>query len=251
MVPDQFVLWVELHLGEWHHPYDDPKTGELITDCPKCGAKKRLYLNPLKKMYNCQKCGGGLLMNFLSDYGLTRKQAWDLLKDDVEDSVGDFDLIGTGLPRIVQSEPEIEDPKDFVKDFVPLRDSYAESSRVELQRRGFDVDWAVNNYGVMHGLFGKFADRLILPVFQDGEFVYFQARTLRGHPAKYLNPRGPKGRFVFNYDGAKAWAPGRTLFICEGAFNAMSAGVDCCRSFRQDVVACAGGVAASTGVGRV
>ena len=65
----------------------------------------------------------------------------------------------------------------------------------------------------------RYDKRVIIPYFENGEFVYFQARSLEKEAKlRYINPVGIDTKeFVFNIDDIND-----ELIICEGPFDAMS-----------------------------
>ena len=65
----------------------------------------------------------------------------------------------------------------------------------------------------------RYDKRVIIPYFENGEFVYFQARSLEKEAKlRYVNPVGIDTKeFVFNIDDIND-----ELIICEGPFDAMS-----------------------------
>lgn len=68
---------------------------------------------------------------------------------------------------------------------------------------------------------GDFRSRVILPIYQDGKMVYFQARTLVNSDKKYKNPTSPKSSIIFNKD---KWDLSKPIVITEGLLDAISIG---------------------------
>lgn len=68
---------------------------------------------------------------------------------------------------------------------------------------------------------GEFRSRAILPIYQDGKMVYFQARTLVNSDKKYKNPTSPKRDIIFNRDN---WDPNFPVVVTEGLMDALSIG---------------------------
>ena len=78
----------------------------------------------------------------------------------------------------------------------------------------------IRKMGYVYNPVSKFHKRIILPYFEDGKEVYFQARSVDSkNSLRYLNPAGlNKQNYVFNYDAICD----DVLIICEGIMDAMS-----------------------------
>lgn len=92
--------------------------------------------------------------------------------------------------------------------------------------RGF-TEGQIRNYQLMYSDDGDYLGRIIVPFFEHGKLVYFQARSFMLSPGlKVVNPgrsealRG-KADFLFNFDQALEYS---SVVICEGWASAMSAG---------------------------
>lgn len=225
---DAFVNWLTRTLGNVHQP-EGGSRDEYIADCPKCGAIQRCSINPVKRVVNCYRCGGqGLIQWLQAVSNLTGNEILALIED--RPTLADFDaIVGTLVNPIpvTSSEPE-EEVHDCLNDFAALGVDRDIDSRVSgyLQSRGFTIEYAVA-YGLCYAWRGRYQGRLIIPVYEGGRLIYFQARSLFGEEPKYLNPRVPKGQILFGFDTARsALQTLSCLFICEGAFNALSLGPD-------------------------
>lgn len=67
---------------------------------------------------------------------------------------------------------------------------------------------------------GRYAGRLLIPFEEEGDFYYFQARTLKNDTPKYLNPSegwAKSSHILYPYDPAADH-----LVICEGPLDAIS-----------------------------
>lgn len=78
----------------------------------------------------------------------------------------------------------------------------------------------IRKMGYVYNEDSKFTKRIIIPYFEDGRMVYFQARSIdKNSKLRYLNPAGVKRETcIFNYDSLND----DELIICEGVFDAMS-----------------------------
>lgn len=66
---------------------------------------------------------------------------------------------------------------------------------------------------------GKYKDRIIIPVFDKDDIVFFQGRSIFKNPLiKYLNPVGDKKAIIYNKDQLSK----ETVYITEGILDAQS-----------------------------
>jgi len=70
---------------------------------------------------------------------------------------------------------------------------------------------------------GRFKDRIIIPIYEGGNIIYFQGRTINGNDIKYLNPVSDKQNIIFNKDN---FIQNKPIFITEGIIDAMSISVN-------------------------
>ncbi len=225
MISDNFLNFVQNRFGNWHHPHGDASTNEIITTCPACGGKDKLYINPVKGLFRCQKCGeSGRLIRLLSDLaGVSMYEAYHLIEGNDVPSLSQFNEV---LNRLAEPPPPVRmDASEYLPDFVDLtHPSYTHLSRY-VTDRGFSIEYA-RTFGVCLAVNGLFYDRVVLPVYEHGRLLWFQARAVDpDRKPKYLNPRGSKGECLFNYEHAYAYgSQGWPVWITEGAFNAMAVG---------------------------
>lgn len=208
-----------VHENEW-----------AIEECPYCGGRWKSFINPTKGVVNCFKCGTGWgLVRWLTEQtGWTREQVAALLHTGEDLSSYSERAAQFGMPA---ADLDIERPPAWRPDFRLIgttsdpRDQYAQQY---LSGRGFGEPHT-RTYKLAYSSEGRYTNRIIIPVFEDGEVVYFQGRTwAHGVTPKYLNPsitegyRG-KGEVVFNLDVAAQYD---RLYICEGPLTAMSIGLN-------------------------
>lgn len=215
------------------------RDGEIIGDCPECGAKQRFTVNPDKPgkgaVYNCYRCDlGGKLVDFLVQRcRVSHGDAFRLLRgDDVELTPDTYDESMQWLRDQVLGTKALRPPPGsgivkYFDQFVPIGHGDVVADMLGggfMERRGFTlqdcVDWAL-----MYCPCGKFHDRIIIPVFEGPTMVYFQGRTITADIRKYFNPSSEDGCFrddyVWNLDVASHYD---TVYVVEGAFNGMTIG---------------------------
>lgn len=231
-------------IDEKFGPIKKPHPDEINITCPKCNGKDKLFFNTTKRLYNCFKCGAGTTTSWLVDVlGYTRRDAFMLLIGRPIETLDRFHDVLRGLFSTVSVDHAVNKPncidgstiKHYLNDFIPIGigNMLADTIGGEyMKSRGFSLDHC-RAWGLMYAHTGKFRDRIIIPIWQNGNLVYFQGRSITNHQNKYYNPSITtdnvcKNDFIFNIDTAKQY---ETIYICEGAFNAMSIGPCACALF--------------------
>jgi len=82
------------------------------------------------------------------------------------------------------------------------------------------VDHRKINVEVFIAYKGRYKNRIIIPVYDGTDIIYFQGRAVDGSEPKYLNPSVEKQSIIFNKDNFKAGP----IFITEGILDAQSIG---------------------------
>lgn len=108
-----------------------------------------------------------------------------------------------------------------------------------LESRGFNPIEFSEDYGALVPYPGtRYTGRVILPVYEKGNLVYFQARATNPQAKpKYLNPAKEhaalsKSQIVYNLDKAKEY---EEIILCEGIFSAVSAGKNAVGIFGKEL----------------
>lgn len=218
--------------------------------CPFCNDhKERMFVNVDRQVYFCHNCGNkGTLVSFISDYehipwedALKVYRGYQGYERQLPDSIEDE--IYTKLNTI----PIIDSPK-FVyplpKEFIPIQEAHGKAGEIAVnyvRSRGVSLKMA-EKYGVGYCAEGKYSDRLIMPDFENGELVFWQARTWLPRPSnrikrrfyrKVLNPTltdEQKEQGVIAIDKSDVVSNIDTILelgmavICEGKFDAFTIG---------------------------
>ena len=192
--------------------------------CDNMPHKAHLWVNVVKAKAICYRCGvrhgdatgivaqvGG--MDVISAARLVRKDmggvvAWGRMRKALH-----------GEGRVAEAtEPDV--PVELPREFVAIRGD--KDLPAYARKRGLTGRLArLHGMGVCHE--GFFADRLIVPVFDERQVLRsFVARSMVGAEPKVLYPKGSKtGQVVFNGWLARTHD---TLVITEGVFDALRAG---------------------------
>jgi len=232
--------------------FETGKSYRVRTYCPFCekaDTRGHFYIHiPLRLVY-CQKCkyDPRWLPKFLSDMeGISLDEAIAFLTDD-DIYLGEK----VSVEDIVAGVVEPEDAEDVFEynaillgpEFVPVLDTIGLpiiDSKLEIARNYLLVDRGLSReqlleYKIMYCYDGKFAGRVIIPTFWDGDLVTFVARDLfeSGAP-KYLVPEAnDNGNFLFNYDNVHA----DTIIVTEGVFDAIAVGHNAVATFGKSLSA--------------
>jgi hypothetical protein len=109
---------------------------------------------------------------------------------------------------------------------ISLGDSQlAKSIRGYVKKRGFSIE-QFSRCGIGYGTMGETYGYLIIPFYYQGQLKYYNARNVIGKGPRYNNPDKDitglgKQFIIFNHDALEMY---RSVFVCEGALNALTMG---------------------------
>ena len=180
--------------------------------------KKRLYVSTSTGKWFDQKAqrGSNGFEFFVSEYfDISRREAVDLLYREYSDDNDVFDEVNES--SIIEKEKTVlETPSDVVMfDETDKLGIIGRQAKYYLDSRKIST----SGLGYFSDLDSPYANRIFVPFYEDGDLVYFIARSfLEDEKMRYKNPSDLKaGDFVYNIDKIKS-----DVFIFEGAFDAMS-----------------------------
>lgn len=185
--------------------------------CPLCSDRK--FRGGFRQdgdtvIYNCFKCGE----KYVYKDKLSKNFRRLLNLVGVDNQAINTALGSSILQRIsTKSEITIEVLKNAVKPVVQLPAGCQPCDKAAAAYlRARNLDNQVGKFLISP----KLKDRVILPFYDNGKLVYWQARTTVNDPVRYKNPPVNKDDIIYNVDElytSSKWP----LFITEGIFDAL------------------------------
>lgn len=193
-----------------------------VPTCPYCGREHKLGVNLSMYRTNCFRCNAHpspsqLVMDI---EGFTEyHELLNFLNN------GQFDELTFKEEKIELAEGKpIYLPEGF-RNISMGKSQLAKSIRGYVKKRGFDIG-SFSRYGIGYGTTQPFYGYLIIPFYYKGQLKYYNARNVIGKGPRYNNPDKDitglgKQFIIFNHDALEMY---RSVFICEGALNALTMG---------------------------
>jgi hypothetical protein len=225
-----------------------PYTGrgpEFQFYCPFCidrlgdeSSKRKLWINLDKMKAHCWRCdykAGGLRKVFMDmNGGVLRMDELRLLRGEfyppveslrasVTEALYSGAVEGDGEVKPVSIPAETYALEDFARARAREEKFPMEVRRgfLYLDKRGVEPE-IIKSFHVGYCHEGRYAQRLVFPVIQNEEQVYFTTRTVsESDEKKSLNPPNEEGRYtkemcLLNYDGVLG---AETVSVVEGPFD--------------------------------
>lgn len=207
---------------------------ERAFECPHCG-KSNLWINVKKLVVHCWTCPYGMsLRRFLSEFQhISMASAQAVLQRGGHgpytlDASGGFSEMDAPDLEVVDLGWWAQTFQDPIRSKTRLgRKAYAYLTKPPPEGRGLDPE-VVLRYFIRYAEEGRYRGRVLIPIVEDPEIVYFVARDFLGRDKKYkyLNPRPEEirkkaGQVLFNFDRARRHSP---VVLVEGVFDAISVG---------------------------
>lgn len=200
---------------------------EFSMNCPFCGDKKHhLQVSERKNLYYCFRrgCSGRV-------HKLLKKLKIFTVKKFYSNS-NFFSLEKKLKDILIPFETSLEGQQAYYistfKGILTSEEKDAILAFKYLSERNIEIK-DILNYDLRYCTIGKYKDRIIIPFYENGECVYFQARlykNLTPGVQKVLSPSEAelyygKSHWLFNFDRAKKY---EEVIICEGWASAITAG---------------------------
>lgn len=193
-----------------------------IPVCPYCGRENKMGINLSTFRTNCFRCNAhpspielAMDVEDFTEYSELIK----LLDNE------DFTELTFKEDKVeLSGRKEVYLPEGF-RNISEGRSQLARSMRSYIKKRGFSVE-GLSKQGVGYCNTGKFFGYLIIPYTYHGVLRYYNARNVMGIGPRYNNPDKDttglgKEFIIFNHDALEMY---ESVYICEGALNALTLG---------------------------
>ena len=188
--------------------------------CPNCGKVKKLGINLYLNRTNCFSCGYHpvplLLVLKLENFD-TYNEVYRYLE-----AFESADYLETHLPMLEQKEVIL--PESF-KLLSFGTSALGNMARNYMRKRGYNIN-ALTLRGVGYCTKGDYAYRIIIPFYEKGNLIYFNARQFMEVGSKHKNPPMDefgigKSLLLYNGDALHLY---KTVYLVESATNALTLG---------------------------
>lgn len=211
---------------------------ELLWPCPACidrrgseSQKPKLAVNIDKRVGHCWRCGFSfrslaVLFRYMNGGKLFSEEIDLLHKSTPPPPRSDLKATVFGIMLNNQGEEAILRPVPLPSEMLRLADESDASCGLAhryLKERGV-LGLDVVDFNIGYCSTGRYAKRLIFPIYQGGRCVYFTTRSVEGDWLKTLNPKGQPDSFtksdcLLNYDEVVG---SKIVVIVEGPFDCMA-----------------------------
>lgn len=205
----------EMGMVEYHK-------GWLKGDCPNCGRVGKFGIQLFQNRSNCFVCGyhEKPLNIALEKTGLLTLNAF--ISRDINTFTQEYKFQEELKPL---EENKINLPEGFK--LITNADSFmGQLAQKQMIHRGFKLlDLAM--LGIGYCTKGKYKNRIIIPYFENGQLVYFNARRMLAEGPKFQNPTADelggigKSLLIYNIDSLYIY---NRIYIVESAINAITLG---------------------------
>ena len=190
--------------------------------CPYCHRENKLGVNLSNYRTNCFRCGA---------HPNPAQLVMDIERIDTYSELLKFLNNGefTEL-QFKEEKVEIANPLPvYLPDtFKLISQGSSELSKIMrryMKGRGFDIK-KLSNLGVGYCSSKEMFGYLIIPFYYKGKLRYYNARNVIGNGPRYNNPNKDitgvgKEFIIYNHDALQMY---RSVFLCEGAINALTMG---------------------------
>ena len=203
-----------------------PNGMNWVARCPFCGDSKKnkfkrrfhlKYESDESVYYHCFNCGeaGSFYKLYAFVKGISEEDAVrEFRKFDPNQIKKRFTQT---ITKIVAKKKELKNLDWILEDCIPSNPPTSKENRLREAWKKWEVSRKIS--GTFVALRGDFANRVIIPVYENGSIVYFQGRTLVGAEPKYLNPIVEKSNIIFNKE---LFNPEKYIIVAEGLLDAKS-----------------------------
>lgn len=190
--------------------------------CPYCGRQEKMGINLSMYRTNCFRCNehpnpAQMVMD------IEKLDTWPELVHFLDS--GEFNELEFHDEKVELAEKK---PVYLPDGFINIKygnSQLAKSIRGYIKKRGFDID-TLSKHGIGYCNEGKLFGYLIIPFYYGNELRYYNARNVIGTGPRYNNPNKDltglgKEFLIYNHDALNMF---RSVYLCEGAINALTMG---------------------------
>lgn len=199
----------------------DYRRGWLKGDCPDCGEHK-WGVNISLNRTNCFKCGyhPSPIEAIVDIENLVSISEAKALLSNIDGSESFYEV----KYEAYELKTDVVLPEGY-KNIKRGSSHLAKAARSMVRKRGFDIN-KVSRKGWGYCNTGKYFGYLIMPFYQNGKLIYFNARRILGDGPKFNNPDIEdfgigKSMLIYNIDALGMY---KKVFIFEGLMNAETLG---------------------------
>lgn len=190
--------------------------------CPYCGRENKMGINLSLYRCNCFRCG---------EHPSPAQMVMDVEGIDNYSELLKY-LQNETFQGITFKEEQVElaEQKSLYLPEGFTNISFGDNTlgniiRNYMKKRGFDIEVLSRN-GIGYCNTGKLFGYLIIPFYSKGKLRYYNARRVIGNGPRYNNPTKDitgvgKEHIIYNEDALEMY---NSIFICEGAINALTLG---------------------------
>lgn len=215
---------------------------EFIADCPFCNDNKKHFgMHAATGVWNCFKCGqNGSIFSFLQIHDdVSPARAKYIIHGMLGNTYVDKNSVRKFLDQLEEEEKEMGQAKEKLSHeskTLELPTTYTLLSKcmespnpMEIQAFLYWLDKRqfppadLQTYKIGYCNYGKYAGRIIIPIYHNKRLLYFVARDFTGQAIKrYLNPAISTNNIIFNLE--RASKNKHCVILTEGVFDAIRIG---------------------------
>jgi DNA primase len=214
-VKKRLYNWFTSRMGMW-----DYTRGWLKGDCPYCHKQNKFGVHLTTNRTNCFSCGEhpypiNVVMEIEGYATFVEAHKHILSLEEVE---------YLEPPSKILKQKQVDLPESYT--LISLGKSrMGKMARSALKKRGFKIN-ELSYKGVGYCTTGPYWGRIIIPFYQQGKLIYFNARTFVPSSNKFKNPSMSelgigKSLLIYNVDALSVF---KEVSIVESATNALTLG---------------------------
>ncbi len=203
------------NLGMYHY-----RKGWLKGDCPSCGAKDKYGVNLSQNRTNCFSC----TYNGKPIEAIAMRENLQGTSEVLKFIKGFEGIEYVDPPQELLHQKTAKMP-EFYRPILLGRSQVSKCARNTLEKRGFNITELAMK-GVGYCTSGPYEGRIILPFYEGGTLVYFNARAIFEGDIKFKNPSAEefgvgKSLLIYNIDALAIYPK---VYLVESVTNALTMG---------------------------